>query len=131
MRNYRDLAILASSSAIGIDSHIHGLIKEKNYLHIKELAKELEGLSKEKLSPTCLVMLGEVVWPNIEDWEGKKKDDVYLQTNLFAKDLACFKEFPRERQEELRDVCVELSERSMHYYMGQHLPYSPLINFFN
>ena len=115
MENYRDLALLASLSAIGIDSHIHGLIKEKNYFHIKELAKKLGEFLKKQSDPTDLVMLGEVVWPNIEDWEGKKNDDVYLQINLFAKDLAYFKEFPRERQEELRDVCVELSKKSMYY----------------
>jgi len=60
-------------------------------------------------------MLAEVIWPNNEDLKGKEKDDVYRQINLLAKDLACFKEFSRERQEELRDVCIELSKRSMYY----------------
>jgi len=109
------LAFLASLSAIAIDSHINEGVKEKDYSNVKELAKELDRLSKEQVDPTGLVMLAEVIWPNNEDLKGKEKYDVYRQINLLAKDLACFKEFPREGQEELRDVCVELSRRSMYY----------------
>lgn len=115
MKDYRDLAFLTSLSAIAIDFHINKKANEKDYSNVKELAKELDRLSKKQVDPTGLVMLAEVIWPNNEDLKGKEKDDVYRQINLLAKDLACFKEFPRERQEELRDVCVELSKRSMYY----------------
>jgi len=115
MRNYRDLAFLTSSSAIAIDSHINGTAKKEDYSNVEELVKELYKRSKEQSNPTSLIMLAKVIWPNNEDLKGKKKDDVYLQTNLLAKDLACFREFPRERQEELRNVCIELSKRSMYY----------------
>lgn len=115
MRNYRELASLANLSAIAIDSHINGRIKKENYSNIRALANELDKLSKKKLDPISHFMLAEVIWPDDKDLEGKKDDDVYPQTNLLAKDLACFEKFPRERQEELRDVCVELSERSMYY----------------
>jgi hypothetical protein len=115
MKDYRDLAFLTSLSAIAIDFHINKKANEKDYSNVKELAKELDRLSKKQVDPTGLVMLAEVIWPNNEDLKGKEKDDVYLQINLLAKDLACFKEFPRERQEELRDICVELSKESMYY----------------
>jgi len=115
MKDYRDLAFLTSLSAIAIDFHINKKANEKDYSNVKELAKELDKLSKKQSDPTGLLMLAEVIWPNNEDLKGKEKDDVYLQTNLLAKDLACFREFPRERQEELRNVCVELSRRSMYY----------------
>lgn len=109
------MAFLASLSAIAIDSHINGRVKEKDYSNVKELVKKLDGLSKEQSNPTGLIMLADVIWPDNEDLKGKEKDDVYLQINLLAKDLACFREFSRDRQEELRDVCVELSRRSMYY----------------
>ena len=111
MKDYRDLAFLTSLSAIAIDSHLNWRIKKKEYSYVKDLAKELDGLSKEQLDPAGLIMLAEVIWPNKEDLKGKQDGEVYLQTNLLAKDLACFREFPRERQEELRDVCVKLSKR--------------------
>ena len=111
MRSYRDLAFLASLSAITIDSYLNWRVKKKEYSYVKKLVKELDGLSKEQLDPAGLIMLTEVIWPNKEDLKGKQDGDVYLQTNLLAKDLACFREFPRERQEELRDVCVRLSKR--------------------
>jgi len=111
MRDYRDLVFLTSLSAITIDSHLNWRVKKKEYSYVKKLVKELDGLSKEQLDPAGLNMLAEVIWPNKEDLKGKQDGDVYLQTNLLAKDLACFREFPRERQEELRDVCVRLSKR--------------------
>jgi hypothetical protein len=111
MRDYRDLVFLTSLSAITIDSHLNWRVKKKEYSYVKKLVKELDGLSKEQLDPAGLIMLAEVIWPNKEDLKGKQDGDVYLQTNLLAKDLACFREFPRERQEELRDVCVKLSKR--------------------
>jgi hypothetical protein len=115
MRNYHDLAFLASLSAIAIDFHINKKANEKDYSNVKDLSKKLDELSKEHLDPISLFMLAEVIWPNKEDLKGKQDGNFYLQTNLLAKDLACFREFPRERQEELRDVCVELSKRSMYY----------------
>ena len=111
MRNYHDLASLANLSAIAIDFHINKKANEKDYSNVKDLSKKLDGLSKEQLDPAGLIMLAEVIWPNKEDLKGKQDGDVYLQTNLLAKDLACFREFPRERQEELRDVCVKLGKR--------------------
>ena len=115
MRNYRGLAFLASLSAIATDLYINKGTKEKDYSNVKELAKELGKISKERLDPKGLLMLAEVIWPNNEDLKGKKEDDVYLQINLLAKDLDHFREFPKERQEELRYVCVELSKKSMYY----------------
>ncbi len=115
MRNYRGLAFLTSLSAIATDLYINKGAKEKDYSNVKELAKELGKISKEQLDPKGLLMLTEVIWPNIEAWEGKKDDDVYLQINLLAKDLTHFREFSRKRQEELRDVCVKLSKKSMYY----------------
>ena len=111
MRNYHDLAFLTSLSAITIDSHLNWRVKKKEYSYVKKLVKELDRLSKEQLDPAGLIMLAEVIWPNKEDLKGKQDGDVYLQTNLLAKDLACFREFPRERQEELKDVCVKLGKR--------------------
>jgi len=121
MRNYRDLVFLTSLSAITIDSHLNWRVKEKEYSYVKKLANELDGLSKEQLDPAGLIMLAEVIWPNKEDLKGKQDVDVYLQTNLLAKDLACFREFPRERQEELRDVCVKLSKRLIYPAYGIYL----------
>ena len=115
MRNYRDLAHLASLSAMVIDSYINNWrIKKKEYFYVKELIKELDRLSKERLDLGGLVMLAEVIWPNNEDLKRKEKDDVYLQTNLLAKNLARFREFSKEKQEELKDVCVDLSRRLMY-----------------
>ena len=115
MRNYHDLASLANLSAIAIDFHINKKANEKDYSNVKDLSKKLDELSKEQSDPIGLIMLADVIWPNKEDLKGKQDGDFYLQTNLLAKDLACFREFPKERQEELRDVCVELSKRSMYY----------------
>lgn len=116
MRNYHNLAFLANLSAIAIDSHIiRGLANEKDYSNVKELVKKLDKFSKEKSDPTRLQMLAEVIWPDNKDLMEKEEDHAYLQVNLLAKDLDCFREFPRERQEELRDVCVKLSKKSMDY----------------
>ncbi len=115
MINYEDLAFLASESAIAIDSHIKGRVKEKDYSNVEELANKLDKFSKEQLDPIGLLMLAEVIWPNNKDLMGKREYHVYRQTNRLAKDLACFREFPKEKQEELRDVCVELSKKSKYY----------------
>lgn len=115
MRSYHDLAHLANLSAIAIEFHINETAKKENYSNVKDLSKKLNEFSKEQLDPTGLIMLAEVIWSDDKDLIGKREDDVYLQANLLAKDLACFREFPRERQEELRDVCVELSKKSMYY----------------
>jgi len=124
MNDYRGWGLLASLAARGINSHIEKEVKKKDHVIIKELAEKLDKLSKKQLDPVGLIMLLQVIWPNHEDLKEKKKEDVYLQTNLLAKDLACFRKFSRERQEELRDICIELSERaySSHIY---------LTNFFN
>ncbi len=116
MRNYENLDFLASLSAIAIDSHITEQANKKNYSNVRDLSKRLRMLSnKEELDPTGLLMFAKVIWPNDEDLKGKKDCDVYPQVNLLAKDLACFKEFPIERQKELRNVCVGLSKKVAHY----------------
>jgi len=115
MRNYHDLASLANLSAIAIDFHINKKANEKDYSNVKDLSKKLDELSKEYLDPISLFMLADVIWTNNEELRKKEANDVYRQTNLLAKDLACFRKFPRERQEELRDICVELSKKSMYY----------------
>ena len=115
MRNYNDLASLANLSAIAIEFHINETAKKEDYSNVKDLSKKLDELSKEHLDPISLFMLAEVIWTNNEELRGKEENDVYRQINLLAKDFACFKEFPRGRQEELRDVCIELSRKSMYY----------------
>lgn len=109
------LALLASSSAIAIDSHTKERANKEDYSNVKELAKELDKFSKEKLDPRGLFMLAEVIWPDNKELLGKEDDDAYLQVNLLAKDLDYFRKFPRERQKELRDICVKLSKKSMDY----------------
>ena len=116
MRNYEKLDFLASLSAIAIDSHITEQANKKNYSNVRDLSKRLRMLSnKEELNPTGLLMFAKVIWPNDEDLKGKKDCDVYPQVNLLAKDLACFEELSREKQKELRNVCLELSKKSQYY----------------
>lgn len=48
---------------------------------------------------------------------GDHIDQLYLEANLLSKDLYHFEELPREKQEELRGACIELS-RQARYLSG-------------
>jgi hypothetical protein len=110
-----DLAVLASNSAIEIDCHIIGRTKEENYTYTKKLSEEMYHTSRDHLDPTKLMILWDTIWPGEKDEMWRMVGDVYLHTNLFARDLACFTDLSKERQEGLKDTCIELSGQSMRY----------------
>jgi hypothetical protein len=109
--NLYDLVLLANNSAIEIDSNIIRKVYT-GYSYVRELAQEMENASRNYLDSTEILLFVEVIWPNEKDRIGRNVDEVYLQTNLLAKDLFHFSKFPKERQEELRNICVGLSRQA-------------------
>lgn len=78
--------------------------------HVKKLAEYLDNVSKGKQEVMESVMYADLIWPGFDDMRGKTTSDVYLHINLLAKDLRCFEELSRERQEELMNTCSRLSQ---------------------
>ena len=111
---YSNLSFEASNVAIAIDNHLLKRATPEEYQTVERLSDKLYGISKDD-DPTSKIMMAEIIWPNREDWKGKKVEDVELQTWLLAKDLSTFISFSRERQEGLRSICLELSNQARKY----------------
>ena len=109
--DYRDLAFLASGSAVAIEIYLNGDKSENHFSqNVEKLSEEVGRLSKrDGYDFGNILMLAEIIWPNRKDWKDGAVDGVYLQANLLAKELRCFNELSRERQIELRDVCLKVS----------------------
>ncbi len=108
-----DLPLLASTAAIAIEFHLNSVGEKKYYDYVSKLAEKVDKFSKKEYDEFNMgVPLLESFWPDSKDWNGRVVDDIYLHANLLAKDLRCFTELSRERQEELRDVCIRISDRA-------------------
>ena len=114
MRYYLNLASGASNAAIAIDHHLLGRAVQEEYQNINILSERLYGIVKNH-DIMSEMMMGDVIWPNREDWKGKTVEDTKLQKWLFAKDLETLTELSRERQEELRGTCLSLSRTAQRY----------------
>lgn len=114
--NFLDLALNTSEAAVDISNVILGNNLDINYQNINRISKYLYNISEsDRIDPTESLMLAKAIWPNKEDWKGKRDDDLKLQIGLFVKDLELLIELPIERQEILRDACVDLSKSSLNY----------------
>ena len=102
------LPIIASGAALDIECYLQGG-EQSSSEYVNHLAEEVDRISKNP-SIDNSVMLTKLAWPNREDLKGKSIEEAYVWANLLAKDLKYFREFPREKQEELRDACMELSD---------------------
>jgi hypothetical protein len=116
------LDLLASRAAQGIDSYFRGKGKEEYYKHVDQIAKEIDSFSKDPRDLDWFGILTKIIWPIEENLKGVI-EDVYLQANLLAKDLLVFRELSTERQEELRDVCLEISKQARYHRRGLHRSY--------
>ncbi|MCX6749326.1 MAG: hypothetical protein NTW17_01100 [Candidatus Pacearchaeota archaeon] len=105
-------ATFVSIVAMTIDKHAGGHYStNEDYEAVNTLANKLDKLSEDPKDYLGLQSMVYIIWPKIKKEEGKTMDDICLQTNLLAKELRCFRELPTKRQEELRDVCLDLSKR--------------------
>lgn len=111
---YFNLALDTSEVAVDISNIVLGNKVDINYQNINGISKYLYNISQSnRIDSTEDLMLAEAIWPNKEDLKGKRNDDLKFQIWLFAKDLELLTELPTERQEMLRDVCVDLSKSSL------------------
>lgn len=86
----------------------------EEYQDVQRLSNQLYKIL-EYPNPLYEKVMAETIWPDKKDWEGKNRGDIQLQTWLFAKDLLKFRDFSREKQEELRNTCIELSREAQCY----------------
>ena len=61
-------------------------------------------------------MWANAIYPNKQDWKGKKIDNLKLQIYLFKKDLESLSNLPYEKREKLMNACVDLSMSAVRYY---------------
>ena len=113
---YFNLALNASEAAVDISNIVFGNNIGINYPNIREISEYLYNISQNnKIDTTEGLMLAEAVWSNRKDWKGKREDYLKFQIRLFAKDLELLTQLSTERQEILRDACVDLSKSSLNY----------------
>lgn len=109
----KDLSLMASLSAIEIEVYMNKGTRFDQKSNVRELAEELEGFSREKPDMFRADLYSRFLWPSMDDFKTKTENDIYLQMNLFAKDLKYFEELSRDKQEELRENCTKLSRLAM------------------
>lgn len=130
-----DLPTLAVYTAGAIEQHLNKYsiskeIHEDNQEAVERLSTKLQEATEEPLDLKLFCVISDMLWPMQEDKREKRKDDIILQTHLFAKELKNYQSLSRERQEELKDYCLELFdkilayENSLHYYRTYHGPYA-------
>lgn len=105
----RSLAFLASTSAVFLECYSGGIKIDEGLSMVGYLSEEIDYISKNPSIENSAMLLS-LVWPNQRDWKGRTTEDVYLHINLLAKDLKCFKELPKKKQQELVCDCLKLSE---------------------
>jgi len=115
-----NLSLLISEAAVDIDNYIKGRSQEdKSVKYLSRLLNDItQGKNPRALSPNISYVLGFAIPGEggfFDFWNGKKYENIALQTNLAAKDLRDFKSLSRDRQEELRDFCIRLSQEVMSY----------------
>ncbi|MEK6918241.1 MAG: hypothetical protein AABW51_04815 [Nanoarchaeota archaeon] len=118
MRSNYEMSDLALKAAIGIGLDLRG--ENNPYLKaINDLSKELYEFSRtseKKASSTSeLMILAGVIWPNKENWKGKKVEDVLLQTYLLAKNLETISIATENEKESIKSICLDLQGQFSHY----------------
>ena len=101
MKYLLDIALDASEAAVDIynlEYNSPAIKKVINFLRYDELDFE---------------MWANAIYPNKEDWKGKKVDNLKLQICLFKKDLELLSTFPYEKREILMNACVDLSKSAV------------------
>jgi hypothetical protein len=112
------LSMLASEAALDISNLISGRSAEDESIqYLARILKETtKGEFPQALSPENNLVLGYSISgrKNAQEfWEGRRTEDVLLQTWLAAKNLKEIKSLPTNLQEELSDFCSNLSTESM------------------
>jgi len=109
--NIYDIIFSSSEAAIDIIHHISGEREKINYENISKLADYLKRITEDELNhPQLLTMMGNAIWPELEDQKTKKISELILQTHLFSKELSNFTKLPGERQLELAYACCDLNK---------------------
>jgi len=108
---------IANEAAFGIDQHIQGIATKEDYSSIDKLKKYLEEGVKERDEHGYLYgdsietfLISEVLGKNI-----KSPHEIAYQTNLLSKELQNIKSISIKELCELRELCVNLSEKAMAY----------------
>ena len=111
MRNFANKTSLA---AIEIEMWMNGR-KRRGFYHTEELAREFEDFSRERPDwlNSMAGMYSWLIWPGFEDLKGKTKEDLYLQMNLFSKDLRNLTGIREEQQAILLDSCITLTKLAL------------------
>lgn len=102
--NYLDLALDASEVAVDIFN------RQYNSPTIGRIINSLD------YNEFNIEMWTNTIYPNKQDWEGKKIGDLKLQVYLFKKDLESLPILSKEKQETLMNACVDLSKSAITYY---------------
>ena len=115
MDPYIDYPMLALEAAIGIDMYLKG--KQNKYQkELEQLADELDSVSKTEMSPIQLTMFAELIYgQDRESHKGKNIKEVNLQIRLLSKDLSDMTVLSKEKQEFLKQTCIELSNQFSRY----------------
>jgi len=113
-----ELPFLASEVAIDLESYSKGIKDEKD--SIVRLSEFLYALIEEEnpfLSPDKCIIFSEAI--NSKNYFYKNRvrtrGDLMEAITQLAGELRDYRTLPRERQEQLRDFCVALSQRAASY----------------
>jgi len=108
--NDTKMPFLAVQVSIGLDNN-YRLGRRDYEEEILRLSEILYNTSiSDSIDPSTMCVLGEAI--GLENLASRSGGEIYLQLNLASKELRNYKEISKERFENLRDFCIQLSRRT-------------------